>query len=58
MVLSSWNRALLLEVVPPPAITPRVMSNRALLWAKAVPERQISRSRILIGTKFNIFLRQ
>ncbi len=38
MVLPNWKRLLALNVVPPLAITLRVMVNRALLWAKAASE--------------------
>ena len=40
IVLPNWKRLLLLNVVPPPAITPRVMVNRALLCAKAASEME------------------
>ena len=43
MVPTNWKR--LLELVsPPPAMTPRVMVNRGLLWAKALVESKINRN--------------
>ena len=45
MVLPNLNRELVLNVVPPPAITLRVMVKRELLWAKAVPATATNKSR-------------
>jgi hypothetical protein len=45
MVLPNRNRALLLNVVPPPATTLRVMLNRALLWARTLVERETNRNK-------------
>jgi len=44
-VLPNWNRELALNVVPPPAITLRVILKRLLLWAKAVTETERSKSK-------------
>ncbi len=50
MVLFNWKRLLVLDVVPPLAITLRVMANRELLWAVVVSEtatNRMSKSNVL-----------